>query len=92
MRVAFKEWAVVVDALGHGGQIIILRKGGIREGRAGFQVEHEEFLLFPTLFHQQREAVVPSAQTRYDQIAPHLPGPDTLRLEYFCRVAAWRLV
>jgi UDP-N-acetylglucosamine 2-epimerase (non-hydrolysing) len=28
---AFKEWAVVVDALGRGEQTLILRKGGIQE-------------------------------------------------------------
>lgn len=87
MRTAFKEWAIVVDALGRGEQILILRKGGIAEGRAGFKPEHERFLLFPTLFHQQRESVVPSAQARYDVIAPGLPGPETLRLEYTAEVA-----
>ena len=49
MRTAFKEWAVIVDALGRGQQILILRKGGISEGPGGFQVEQPEFLLFPTL-------------------------------------------
>jgi hypothetical protein len=90
MRIAFKEWAVVVDALGRGEQILILRKGGIREGRAGFQVEHPQFLLFPTLYHQQRESVTTEAQARYDQIAPHLAPPEVVRLEYFGEVAAWR--
>ena len=90
MRTAFKEWAVVVDALGHGGQILILRKGGLAEGRGGFRVEHERFLFFPTLFHQQREQVVPAAQARYDEIAPTLPGPDTMRLECFAEVVGWR--
>lgn len=90
MRVAFKEWAVVVDALGRGDQILILRKGGISEGRGGFQVDHERFLFFPTLFHQQRESVIPSAQQRYDVIAPGLPGPDVLRLEYWAEVVGWR--
>ena len=83
MRAAFKEWAVVVDALGRGGQIIILRKGGISEGRGGFKMEHPQFLLFPTLFHQQRESVTTAAQTRYDEIAPHFAGPDKMRLEFF---------
>lgn len=87
MRTAFKEWAIVVDALGRGEQILILRKGGIAEGRGGFKPEHERFLLFPTLFHQQRESVVPVAQARYDVIAPGLPGPETLRLEYTAEVA-----
>jgi hypothetical protein len=89
VRVAFKEWAVVVDALAQGEQILILRKGGISEGRGGFQVEHPSFLLFPTLFHQQRESVNPDAQRRYDVIAPTLPGPDKLRLEYYGELAAW---
>jgi hypothetical protein len=90
VRVAFKEWAIVVDALGRGEQIILLRKGGISEGRGGFQPEHSEFLLFPTLFHQQRDSVVPDAQVRYDGIAPGLPAKDRLRLEFFCEVASVR--
>jgi hypothetical protein len=88
--VAFKEWAVVVDALLGGRQIVILRKGGLREGRSGFHIEHPQFLLFPTLFHQQREAVQPAAQARYDELAPSFPPPETLRLEGFARVLAWR--
>jgi hypothetical protein len=90
MRVCFKEWAVIVDALGQGAQIIILRKGGISEGRGGFQVEHREFLFFSTLFHQQRESVLPSAQARFDAIAPHLTPKDRLRLEYWAEVADWK--
>jgi hypothetical protein len=90
MRAAFKEWAVVVDELGRGGQIIILRKGGISEGRGGFKMEHPRFLLFPTLFHQQRDSVIPAAQKRYDEIATHFPGPDKLRLEFFAEVVVAR--
>mgnify|MGYP003338251335 CR=1 FL=1 len=87
MRTALKEWAVVVDALGRGEQILILRKGGILEKRDGFQVEHPSFLLFPTLFHQQRESIIPSAQARYDQLAPTLPPPEFVRVEFFAEVA-----
>jgi hypothetical protein len=90
VNTAFKEWAVVVDALGRGEQIVILRKGGISEGRGGFQVEHPEFLLFPTLFHQQREAVLPHAQQRYDAIASHFPAAEKLRIEFFAKVIEWR--
>jgi hypothetical protein len=88
MRIAFKEWAAIVDALATGRQIVILRKGGISEGRAGFQVDHPEFLLFPTAFHQQRDSVIAEAQTRFDCLEP-IPA-DIVRIEYFCRVAAWR--
>jgi hypothetical protein len=53
MNIGFKEWTLVCDALGRGTQSIIIRKGGIAEGRAGFRFEHPEFFLFPTLFHEQ---------------------------------------
>ena len=52
---AFKEWAVVCDALGSGRQSVILRKGGIAEGRDGFAFLHREFFLFPTRFHETLE-------------------------------------
>jgi hypothetical protein len=90
MRMAFKEWAIVVDALGQGKQIIILRKGGIAEGRGGFKMEHGEFLLFPSLFHQQRDSVIPDAQKRYDSIAPELPSPEEVRIDFFCKVVEWQ--
>ena len=53
MSFGFKEWTLICDALGRGEQSIIIRKGGIAEGRAGFRFEHPEFLLFSTLFHEQ---------------------------------------
>ncbi len=53
----FKEWQVVCDALANGTQSIILRKGGIHEGREGFSFAHESFFLFPTRFHAQAEHV-----------------------------------
>ena len=90
MRIAFKEWTIVVDALGRGEQIIILRKGGISEGHGGFKVEHSRFLLFPTLFHQQRGSVAPSAQSRFDEIAPSFPAKGFVRMEFFCDVVAWQ--
>ncbi len=51
--VGFKEWAVVCEALGSGEQAILLRKGGIAEGRGGFGFRYPEFFLFPTFFHEQ---------------------------------------
>ena len=39
---AFKEWAIVCDALGKGQQSIIFRKGGIHEGKRGFQFKHDQ--------------------------------------------------
>ena len=50
--VALKEWAVVIAAMAAGSQTILLRKGGLYERRGDFEVERQEFWLFPTRFHQ----------------------------------------
>jgi hypothetical protein len=55
--VGFKEWSLVCDALGRGTQSVILRKGGIAEGRRSFSFRYGEFFLFPTSFHEQVEKV-----------------------------------
>ncbi|WP_411827454.1 DUF1802 family protein [Luteolibacter sp. AS25] len=57
MSVAFKEWEVICDALASGRQTILIRKGGIHEGRDGFSFAHESFYLFPTKFHAQNDHV-----------------------------------
>ena len=59
LKVAFKEWAAVVEALGDGQQSIILRKGGIHEKGGQFSPEHSSFLLFPTFEHQNKEDLRP---------------------------------
>jgi hypothetical protein len=92
VQAAFKDWMVVVDALGRGDQILILRKGGISEGKGGFTIAHKMFLLYPTLYHQQRELVIPSAQSRYDEIAPDFPPKETVRIECVAEVIEWREV
>ncbi len=60
MAPAFKEWRSIVGALLSGSQSLILRKGGIAEGRGGFEVRAERFWLFPTDFHAQREKTKPA--------------------------------
>lgn len=55
MSTAFKEWANICNALVNGHQSIILRKGGIHEGAAGFSFEHPDFGLFESFFHAQAE-------------------------------------
>jgi hypothetical protein len=48
------------------------------------------FCCSPPLFHQQRESVIPAAQSRFDQIAPYFPPPDQLRLEFYAETATAR--
>ncbi|MCZ8513473.1 DUF1802 family protein [Paenibacillus filicis] len=56
---ALKEWASAVEALRLGKQILIMRKGGIREETKDFQVESDSFYLYPTYEHQRKELVKP---------------------------------
>ena len=58
---ALKEWDVVCAAVASGRQRVLLRKGGIDEGPAGFSVQHAEFWLFPTRFHQSTDQLLPEA-------------------------------
>ena len=87
MTTAFKEWALICEALGSGRQSVILRKGGIAEGRAGFAFQHEEFFLFPTWFHEQLERTT---------LPPETPVPaaleDEIEIAYAATVEWTRLV
>lgn len=87
MSVAFKEWALVCEALGDGRQSIILRKGGIAEGRAGFAFQHSEFFLFPTWFHEQLSKTCLPAGTA---LPVELPGQIEIR--YAAVLESTRLV
>jgi hypothetical protein len=75
----FKEWSLVCDALGGGRQSVILRKGGIAEGRVGFSFRHREFFLFPTFFHEQ------IAKVRI--AAADIPPPgNTIAIRWYAKV------
>lgn len=67
MMIAFKEWQVVCEALASGRQTVILRKGGIHEGREGFAWKHKQFALFPTRFHSQEAGVRPADWVQYGE-------------------------
>lgn len=53
--IALKEWASAVKALEAGSQVFIMRKGGIVEETRDFQVESNDFFLYPTYEHQRKE-------------------------------------
>jgi hypothetical protein len=60
LQVALKEWNAVCRALESGRQMLLLRKGGIYESAGEFEVEHREFLLFPTFLHQNLDMLKPA--------------------------------
>jgi hypothetical protein len=80
--VGFKEWALVCEALGRGEQTILLRKGGIAEGRQGFGFRHSEFFLFPTFFHEQAVKV----RSTCAEVSPASNGEIEIR--YFAKLEA----
>ncbi len=78
--IAFKEWSVVCAAFEQGRQSLILRNGGLHEGREGFRVQHQEFWLFPTGFHQQPDELISEAWPLLKSAEPTDPAQVTLNL------------
>ena len=73
--VGFKELAPVCEALAKGKTSLILRKGGIAEGRDGFDFAHQNFWLFPTFFHQDSKNLKEDFRIGLS----NLPAPDDER-------------
>lgn len=80
--IGFKEWQIVCDALASGRQPILLRKGGIHEGRAGFSFAHDSFFLFPTRFHAAGDHVREGSV----EVAPEWQPGDTIRITHYAEV------
>src|SRR5438270_13438884 len=80
---ALKEWKLVTEALATGRQILLLRKGGIYESAGEFELEHPEFVFFPTYLHQNLKMLKPEAQEGF---APHAAEPRTVTLSLAGRV------
>jgi hypothetical protein len=77
-RSALKEWATVERALAEGRITVLVRKGGIRERRRDFEVEHREFWLFPTHYHQNPHELVEAFRPLLDEEPP--PSLDEIRI------------
>lgn len=79
LQVALKEWAVVCRALEIGRQIVLLRKGGIQEAAGGFELEHPQFLLFPTYLHQNAQMLKPDEA---DGVEPQTREPSHITIAH----------
>ncbi|THF83702.1 DUF1802 family protein [Cohnella fermenti] len=86
--IALREWAVAVDALESGRQIIVLRKGGIAEETKEFRLESPRFYLFPSYEHQRPELVKPEARGGVGaSIAEAESHPGEVRIGSYAEVA-----
>ena len=91
-RVALKEWAVLVSAMRRGDVIAMIRKGGIRERRAGFDVRHDRFLLYPTFFHEKLDELDPRFRPMLESVHAGTPPAGTIELRYIANVAmVWQV-
>jgi len=80
-RVALKEWAVAEEALAAGQIALLVRKGGIHEKQGGgFGVEHREFWIFPTGWHQNPADLAEHLHPLLDHLAPPARGTLPFRL------------
>ncbi len=87
-RVALKEWAVLAEAMARGDLIAMIRKGGIRENRAGFDVRHDRFLLYPTYFHEKLDELAERFHPTLDAAHASRAPEGMIQLRYVAVVAA----
>jgi hypothetical protein len=80
--IAFKEWAGVCASIASGQRSLILRKGGVSEGPAGFQPEHPAFWLYPTHVHEAEQGLKTFTQT------DPIDEPGIVRIDTLA-VVAW---
>ena len=83
---AFKEWGAICAALAVGAQTLIIRKGGIHEGREGFRVDHREFWLFPTFLHESAAGLATGAAHFLERAEADRPAAGLLSLSLYAVV------
>ena len=85
-RIALKEWAVTVRALDRGEQVLLLRKGGIRESGKEFRVLYPEFILYPTFEHQKEELLKEAHRQDLREVISQDPPSDAITFSHWARV------
>jgi hypothetical protein len=91
---ALKEWAVTVEALSRGHQVLIVRKGGI--GGEGVSPApqhrsppaHERFYLFPSHLHQRPELVDPRWHGVFADVLARQDDPERIDLAAYAEIRA----
>src|SRR5579862_6300678 len=80
----------MVDALGAGDIICIVRKGGIRDtndGKTGFSLRHERFMFYPTRFHQSTDLLTDPLVSRLARSHAAMAPSGHVRIEYIAQAA-----
>ena len=84
-QIALKEWAITVDAMARGDQLLLLRKGGIHEDGKDFRVIHREFLFYPTYLHQKENLIQPAYQPALRRMLEQPQDADKVSFGYWAK-------
>ncbi|TCS97037.1 DUF1802 family protein [Hazenella coriacea] len=86
-QIALKDWAVAIEALGLGKQILLMRKGGIREETRHFELQSDEFFLYPAYEHQKEELLKPEFQGEVAKTLKNWSKDDqTTTIKYYAKL------
>ncbi|MCC7107547.1 MAG: DUF1802 family protein [Chloroflexi bacterium] len=85
-RTGLKEWAVACESLERGQQILLLRKGGIREVRRDFYLEHADFVLYPTYEHQREDLLKPPHRETLASVLARRGAADQVPIRLWAQV------
>ncbi len=81
-----KEWAVACEALRDGRQLLLIRKGGIREESGVFTIQDREFFLIPTYDHQNPNQLQLQYLESLNRSLETVPAPGMLRIDTYAKV------
>ena len=84
-QMALKEWAVTIEAMARGEQVLLLRKGGIHEDGKDFRVVHHEFLFYPTYLHQKEDLLQPAHQPALRKLLEQPQNDDRITFSYWAK-------
>ena len=85
-QLALKEWAITVEAMARGDQVLLLRKGGIHEDGKDFRVIHREFLFYPTYLHQKEDLIQPAHQPALRKMLEQPQDVEKVTFTYWAKV------
>jgi hypothetical protein len=78
---ALKEWATVLEAMAHGEQLVLIRKGGLIEPGSGFGLLSPTFIFYPTFEHQAVNYVRPPYPCYFEEAMRRRAPEGQVRVE-----------
>ncbi|MDP3703402.1 MAG: DUF1802 family protein [Candidatus Omnitrophota bacterium] len=80
--IALKEWATVLQAMAHGEQLLLVRKGGLIEPGSGFKLRTQTFVFYPTFEHQAVNYLREPYRRFFEEAVRERAPEGQVRVEY----------